>query len=59
MAVPSRGDDDEVVQLQLEGQRREEERSGVDEKGGWQVLGKIRSTTTENRGAVLIHIRVG
>ena len=34
MAVPSRGADDEVGKLQIEGQRREEERLGVGEKRG-------------------------
>ena len=33
MAVPSRGANDEVGQLQLEGEKREEERSGVGSEG--------------------------
>ena len=56
MAVLSRGAYDEVVKFQLEGKRREEERSSVGAKGGLQVLGKISSAIAENRGDGLIHI---
>ena len=59
MAFPSRGADDEVGQFQLEGQRREEERSGVGTEGCWQVLVKRSSAAAENRGSGLIHIQVG
>ena len=58
MAVPLRGADDEVGKLQLEVQRREEERSGVGAKGGLRVLGKRRSATAENGEAGLIHIQI-
>ena len=56
MDFPSRGAYDELGQCQLEVKRREEERSGVGAKGGWQVLDKRSSDTAENRVDGLIHI---